>query len=112
MKKKIYLFGLLLFLAFTGLNAQTPYFYYYDGKKQYFEFDTKHVFVSVIDENAANIFASDNAVYQPFRMDISEGKRSKTSHKRFWSVLSWEENLSEDTYLKKISEITTDALNI
>jgi len=31
MKKRINLFGLLFFLAFAGLQAQTPYFYYYNS---------------------------------------------------------------------------------
>ena len=54
MKKRINLFGLLLFLAFTGLNAQTPYFYYYNGEKQYFELNTSYAFVSFADENTAS----------------------------------------------------------
>ena len=52
MKKKISLF-VLLFFALAGLNAQTPYFYYYKGEKQYLDLDTKHIFVSVADENTA-----------------------------------------------------------
>lgn len=31
-------------------NNVTPYFYYYDGEKQYFELDTKRVFISMSDE--------------------------------------------------------------
>ena len=54
MRKKISLFGLLLFMAFAGLNAQTPYFYYYNGEKQYFELNTSHAFVSFADDNTAN----------------------------------------------------------
>jgi hypothetical protein len=37
--KKFYLLG-LLFLSIAGLHAQTPYYYYYKGEKQYFELDT------------------------------------------------------------------------
>jgi hypothetical protein len=46
MRKKIKLIG-LLFFVFIGLNAQTPYFYYYNGEKQYFELDTRYIFISV-----------------------------------------------------------------
>ena len=46
MIKKIYTFGLLFFLSFAGLQAQTSYYYYYKGEKQYLELNTKQVFVS------------------------------------------------------------------
>jgi len=106
MRKKISLLGLLLFLVFAGLNAQTPYFYYYDGKKQYFELNTSHAFVSFADDNTANrALATHNATYEPFRIDIPEGKQSKTNTKRFWTVLSFEEKFSDEVYLAKLSEI-------
>ena len=42
---------LTLTLGLTALcfiaKAQTPYYYYYDGEKQYLELDTRHVFLSV-----------------------------------------------------------------
>jgi len=106
MKKKINLFGLLLFLAFAGLNAQTPYFYYYGGEKQYFELNTSYAFVSVADDNTANrAFATYNATYEPFRIDIPEGKQSKTYTKRVWTLLSFEEKFSDEAYLSKLYEI-------
>ena len=37
--------GFTLLLAFA--NAQTPYYYYYNGEKQYLTLDTKHAFLSV-----------------------------------------------------------------
>ena len=39
MEKKIYLFGVLFLLSAVGLQAQTPYYYYAGGKKQYLELD-------------------------------------------------------------------------
>jgi len=106
MKKKISLIGLLLFV-FGCLNAQTPYFYYYNGEKQYFELDTRNVFISVADENTANrTFAAHNAKYEPLRIDIPEGKLSTTKqNKRFCTVLNFEDRLSEEGYLAKLSEI-------
>ena len=106
MKKKINLTGLLFFAFVCFLNAQTPYFYYYNGEKQYFELDTRYVFVSVADENTANrAFAVHNAKYESLRTDIPKGKQSKTNNKRFWTVLSFEEKSSDETYLAKLSEI-------
>jgi hypothetical protein len=46
MKTKNKFIGTLLFFTITNLTAQTPYFYYYKGEKQYLELDSKHVFVS------------------------------------------------------------------
>jgi len=57
-----------------GYSA-TPYYYYYDGVKQYFELDTKYAFVSVADENSTHVFNSNNAQYESFRIDIPEGRR-------------------------------------
>jgi len=106
MKKLINLIG-LLFLVFTCLNAQTPYFYYYGGEKQYFELDTRYIFVSVADESTADkILVSYNAKYTPVRVDIPDGNLSRTNqNKRFWSVLKFENKLSDDEYLAKLSEI-------
>jgi len=89
MKKKIIFIG--LFLAFLSLNAQPSYFYYYGGEKQYLELNTKHAFVSVADENAAIAFILNNTKHKPFRIDISEGDHSKTTHQRFWTELSFDE---------------------
>ena len=50
MKKKINVFGLLFFASIVCLHAQSQYFYYYDGKKQHLELNTKHVFVSVAEK--------------------------------------------------------------
>ena len=75
-KKKISL--LLLLLAFAGLNAETPYFYYNGEEKRYLELNTRYIFVSVASENAAErVFT--NAKYDPLRADISKGKRSQTN---------------------------------
>ena len=73
MRKKLKLIG-LFFFVFTGLNAQTPYFYYYGGEKQYFELDTRSIFVSVANENTlGKAFTADNTKFKPLRIDIPEG---------------------------------------
>ena len=70
MKRRIKLLGLLLFASLVCLQAQTPYFYYYNGEKQYLELNTKHVFVSIANENNTKLFISDDAKHEPFRIDI------------------------------------------
>ena len=105
MKNKINILGFLLFFTFAGLYAQTPYFYYYRGEKQYLELDTRHIFVSVADESAAKEFTFGNASHLPFQADLPEGWQSKTDHRRFWTTLSFEEIISDEAYLAKLSEI-------
>ena len=66
MRNKIKLIGLFFFI-FIGLNAQTPYFYYYGGEKQYLELDTRSAFVSAANENTVNrAFTANNAKYGSF----------------------------------------------
>ena len=106
MRKKIKLIG-LLFFVFIGLDARTPYFYYYGGERQYLELDTRYVFVSVANENTVSrAFTVNNLKHEPFRMDIPERKLSRTNqNKRLWSVLNFEDRLSDEAYLAKLLEI-------
>ena len=45
MKRLLFILGIILLC--TVLNAQTSYYYYYDGKKQYLSLNTKHAFLSI-----------------------------------------------------------------
>jgi hypothetical protein len=83
-----------------SISAQTPYFYYYKGEKQYLNLDTSHIFVSFPDENVAGMFAS-NIRYKALRADIPEKIRAKTKYKRFWSEV--DSNLSHNLYWSKIA---------
>jgi subtilisin family serine protease len=98
MKKYIVL--LIISLLWMRVYAQTPYFYYYNGERQYLELDTEHVFISTTDSNSIK--------YQPLRVDIPEGIQSKTKHKRFWAQLSFGEKLSDEQYYSKLSEIKNE----
>ena len=104
MKKRINLLGLLFFLFLIGIKAQTPYFYYYQDEKQYLELDTKHIFISATNEKTVDIFASKN-VQHLLGVDIPEKVRYESDYRRFWTILSVEDNLSDRTYLEKLSEI-------
>ena len=115
MKKKINLIGLLLFLSFTDLNAQSQHFYYFQGQRQYLELDTRYVFISVSDENIMNsrAFSVPNARFEPLRIDIPEGKRSRANqNKRFWTVLNLEEGVSDEVYLSMLNEIRSIESNV
>jgi hypothetical protein len=60
MRKISYILWLLL--GSIALSAQPSYFYYYDGKKQHLELDTKHLIRSVSEQDTANLFASDGEI--------------------------------------------------
>ena len=111
-------FILSLFVLFgLSLNAQqetlqAKQFYYYKGEKQYLELDTRFIFVSVADEKAADIFFANNLTRQPLRVDITNKMQSETGYKRFWTKLSLEDNLSEETYMAKLSEINNSGKDI
>ena len=64
MKTKINFVSVFLFLTYVSLHAQTPYYYYYDGMKQYFELDTKHAFTS-LSELKANFIACKTNLAKP-----------------------------------------------
>ena len=73
MGEKKYLFGFLLLLLIAGLQAQTPYYYYAGGKKQYLELDTKHIFVSIAEKDTTNVFITRQAL----RADVPKTMLSK-----------------------------------
>jgi len=93
-------------------TTKAPYFFYYNGEKQYLELDTRYMFVSVADEETANSFALDHTKSSSFRIDISEGMRSKTQYKRYWATLSMDDKLSEVAYLEKLSGTRSTEKNI
>ena len=106
MKTRIIFLGLLLSLGFLGLHAQTPYFYYYEGERQYFDLDTRHVFISVTSEKTLDEVSDfQNVRYEPLRIDVPEGKRSRTNQQRFWTVLSFEDDMTEAAYRAKLTEV-------
>ncbi|MDR2936330.1 MAG: S8 family serine peptidase [Rikenellaceae bacterium] len=88
-------------------SDETPYFYYYDGEKQYFELDTRYVFVSVQDERNAEVLAAHDLKYQPLSVDIPESWKIDVRQRRFWTTLSFDTTLSDEEYLIKLSEIRT-----
>ena len=98
---------LFVSLGFTGLQAQTPYYFYSKGERQYLELDARYIFVSVADETSAEIFASKHERTQPFRADIHAGTQSseKTYHPRLYTLLTLDDHLTDEDYLAQLSEI-------
>ena len=91
---------LLLFIGIVSVQtqAQTPYFYYYGGEKQYYELDTRHVFVSVADENATKTFIWESANHQNWAVDVAEHSHSKAKSQRYWTKLSLDRRLSDEAF--------------
>jgi len=103
MKNKINVFGLVMTLFFVSLNAKTPYFHYSDGERKYFELDTRYIFVSIANEKTADILGLKQ---QDFRIDDAQKNNKRTDYrKRFWAEVRVEDNLSDEEYLAKLSEI-------
>lgn len=112
MGKIVFAVFFFIFIALeTNLNAQTPYFYYYKGEKQYLDLDTTHIFVSVPDNNIEGMFVSNVGFTAP-RADIPEKMQSKTKHKRYWTKLEIGSNLSHSQYWSKIAEVKNSRENI
>jgi subtilisin family serine protease len=105
MKKVSFAFGFVL-LSFV-LNAQSPYYYYYNGEKQYLTLDTKNVFLSIKEQKLPVHFNLIKIKHKELQSDESDKKqyRSRKGNVRFWTELNFEEHLSEELYLKKLSDI-------
>ncbi|MDR2407215.1 MAG: S8 family serine peptidase, partial [Bacteroidales bacterium] len=69
MYKKFYITGLLLLASFIGLQAQTPYFYYYKGDKQYMEISPHRILVQFAD--GMDISAIKTAIAQNTSFNVS-----------------------------------------
>jgi subtilisin family serine protease len=93
--------------------TKTPHFYYYGGERQYLQLNTRYMFVSMANEGIVNMIASlSNVKHQPLRVDIPEEmqstrSRAVTAHQRFYTVLSFDEEMSEEAYLTKLLEISS-----
>ena len=72
MKKIIFTLGILLLCAVSG--AQTPYYYYYEGKKQYLELNTEYAFLSVSEQQLPANITRLNINYGKLYPDKSDKK--------------------------------------
>jgi len=79
MKKITFTLGFTLFCAIV--NAQTPYYYYYSGEKQYLTLDTKHAFLSVKQQQLPDSIRQRNIRATTFRSDNSDKFLNQDFHK-------------------------------
>ena len=105
MRKAKLTFGFII-LCFIA-KSQTPYYYYYNGEKQYLTLDTKRAFLSVKEQELPNTIRQRNIRTTAFRADNSDKKHYKTRQgtNRFYTRLSFDEPMSDEQYLNLLSEI-------
>ena len=51
------------------LNAQTPYYYYYEGQKQYLELNTEYAFLSLKEPIIPNDILQRNITFSDLKSD-------------------------------------------
>jgi len=90
--------GLLLILFLAGLQAQTPYFYYYKGQKQYIELNTQQAFV----KDSISVFS--NKKINLLQYGIVQAKEGAIAGS---SEIYFSEKLSPQAYLDKLSALQT-----
>ena len=88
----------------------SQFYYYYGNERQYLQLNTRYMFVSMSDESIVNVLALANIRHQPLNVDIPEEmqstkSRTVTAHHRFYTVLSFDEAMSEDMYWTQLSEV-------
>ena len=82
MKRLLFIF--VFILLFVASNAQTPYYYYYEGKKQYLSLNTGYAFLSVKEQQLPSDIELRNINTTELRPDGSDKKQyqgQKRSHK-------------------------------
>jgi len=106
---KFYL-AILTFLIFVrGISAQTPYYFYYNGVKQYLNLDQRYVFFSITDTTRFNRLDIQKS---NFRRDIPDAKQVKQGYaKRYWQKLILDDNLTTSQYQNKIALIKQNNSN-
>jgi len=106
MKKLLFTFTIVL-LCLTA-KAQTPYYYYHDGEKQYLSLNTGYAFLSLKERKLPlDIQQRSNIKAAGLHSDISDKRQNEgeKAERRFYTVLHFEEKLSDEQYLGLLSEI-------
>ena len=82
MVKRVKLLAAAFSLSFIGLQAQTPYYYYYKGEKQYLSLHTEYAFLSLKESSL-----SDSIRATALRSDESDRKhyRGEKRTARFYT---------------------------
>ena len=108
MKVKKLIIGVAIVLSMANTKAQTPYYYYYNGEKQYLTLDTKHAFLSLKEQQLPDSIRQSNSIRATaFRADNSDKKQyqAKQGINRFYTRLDFDEQLSDEQYLNLLADM-------
>ena len=114
MKKQI---SILVFFFFVLVNlmAQTSYYFYnYEGKKVYLSLNTKYAFLSLKEKQLPVDIQQRSVKVAELQSDKSDQKQYQTKKgtSRFYTVLSFEERLSDEHYLKLLSDMKRQNMDV
>ena len=99
MEKLLFTFAFTL-LCFAG-KSQTPYYYYYEGEKQYLLLNTEYAFLSLKEQQLpADIQQRTNVKTMELYSDRTEQYQyhGKKGENRFYTELQFSEKLSDEQY--------------
>jgi len=97
---KITLIGIIL-------HAQTPYYYYYDGEKQYLELHTEYAFLSLTEPVVSEDILHRNITCTDFKSD-NVGKKEYQGKKgisRYYTRIRFKDTLTEKQYWDLLADI-------
>lgn len=106
--KKIRILLTVGFVLISGMiTAQSPYYYYYEGKKIYLSLNTEHAFLSLKEQNLPVDIKQRKLKTNELQSDKSDKKQYKMQKRtnRFWTELNIAEKLSDEQYLKMLAGI-------
>ena len=105
MKRMLFILGIIsLSLA---SYSQTPYYYYYEGKRQYLSLNTEYAFLSVKEQQLPSGIKQRNIEYTDLKSDKSDKKQhhGQKGTNRFWTRINIGEKLSEEQYWELLADM-------
>ena len=101
------LFTAVITIMCMVINAQTPYYYYYKGEKQYLTLNTRYAFLSLKNNEMPDLPGQYNITFQNLEPDIpdSTNYNGKSISCRYWTELTFEDSLTDKNYLDLLDEI-------
>jgi len=115
MKNRIKLIGIFFILSIVGLNAtQTPYYIYNKGERMYLQLNTKFAFLSLPTQDIPSNISERNVRISPMKSDNSSIKHYQGEYRsdRYYVTLTFEDDLSKEDYLSRLSSIKSQNENI
>ena len=105
MKKLLFVVAIALFSA--NLNAQTPYYYYYQGEKLYLSLNTEYIYLSLQEPKMPDDILQRDITYVGLKSDGVDRKEYQNNKgiNRYWTTLHLNEKLTEEQYLELLIDI-------